>query len=535
MTYIPNNGTGSDCVRCVYCCEASSKNLFPPTRTIEKAFLEGFNNWKKGSNICKHSTSEQHKIAVSALLSLKEAPISSKIDNVHKTQQVMNAKALEAMFQTVIFILSQGLPFQGNIPSEGLFSQLLHFRSADIPSLRDFLSRRNNWASHDIQNEMISIVSFATLETLCSDVRNGKFFSILADCSQDICGKEQLSIIYRYVDYDYNVKDMFVGFYCLPSSQAAVIASAINDSAIRLQLDMNHNRGLGFDGANNMSGAVGGVRALIQKDFPSSLYFHCGNHSLDLCVQDVCKEEEIIWLAMEHVHKVATFVRGSGKRLQCYERICKDMEIGFEEETSDEHDTFTTITALPFTRWVHRVKGLQCWKRNWAPISNLLEEVSKDSNAADARHTASGLLKCMRKFKTYLGVCIAVLLLENCEVLGKQLQGLNTAAASINHGSHILIQYLQSLRSEQVFSSFYQSVADDAAGKGIQVEDETVRIRKIAKRYDENSGNAHQFSNFLESSRAKFFACVDRLVNSITERLVKVLRMLHLYFYEHLT
>ena len=70
--------------------------------------------------------------------------------------------------------------------------------------------------------------------------------------------------------------------------------------------------GLGFDGASNMRGAFQGAQAVLKKEFPSARYQHCTNHRLDLCLQEVAKEEVIIREFLELVRKMSTFVKNLG-------------------------------------------------------------------------------------------------------------------------------------------------------------------------------------------------------------------------------
>ena len=57
---------------------------------------------------------------------------------------------------TLRYLARQGLATRGHIESEGNFLQLLQLRSEDSPELSSWLERRENWLSHDIQNEMMS-------------------------------------------------------------------------------------------------------------------------------------------------------------------------------------------------------------------------------------------------------------------------------------------------------------------------------------------------------------------------------------------
>ena len=115
------------------------------------------------------------------------------------------------MFETAMFLSRQGMAFQGNTPEEGNFIQLLRLRAKDFPELRDWMLRRDNWLSHDIQNEIINDIAQAVQRNLASEIRASEFFSCIADGTQDIGGDEQLAILFRIVLPDFRVNDFFVG------------------------------------------------------------------------------------------------------------------------------------------------------------------------------------------------------------------------------------------------------------------------------------------------------------------------------------
>ena len=49
-------------------------------------------------------------------------------------------------------------------------------------------------------------------EEIVSEVKDAKFFSILADEAMDKSGKEQLSFVLRYVNSDNEIQENFLGF-----------------------------------------------------------------------------------------------------------------------------------------------------------------------------------------------------------------------------------------------------------------------------------------------------------------------------------
>lgn len=75
--------------------------------------------------------------------------------------------------------------------------------------------KRNHYLSNRSQNKFIKFISDSILQSIVEDVRKSPFFSLIADTTQDISKKDQLSLVIRYInvtDNKNNVQESFLGF-----------------------------------------------------------------------------------------------------------------------------------------------------------------------------------------------------------------------------------------------------------------------------------------------------------------------------------
>ena len=100
------------------------------------------------------------------------------------------------------FIARQGLPSRGHNDAEGNFLQLLSLRSSDCTCLKQWILQRQNWTSHDIQNEIFQIMAHTVLRKITESIRSDKYYSIMVDEATDVSFKEQVSICIRHVSTD---------------------------------------------------------------------------------------------------------------------------------------------------------------------------------------------------------------------------------------------------------------------------------------------------------------------------------------------
>lgn len=162
----------------------------------------------------KHSASSLHTTATKAIALSNGKSIVEKIDIRHKKHMVSNRVALSKIFSTINLLGQQGLPFRGRENDENSnFLKFLHTRAEDVADLKRWLSsdEKRKWLSHDIQNEILGLLSCQVLQKLINEIRESDFFSILLDETPDCASLEQLSICVRVVSDKYVTSDTSLG------------------------------------------------------------------------------------------------------------------------------------------------------------------------------------------------------------------------------------------------------------------------------------------------------------------------------------
>jgi len=133
-------------------------------------------------------------------------------------------------------------------------------------------SARNKWTSHDIQNELLQMMANSVVRNIIKRINDSGFFTVIADESTDVSGKQQLSICLRYVTMKFKVVENFVGLYAVGKADAAHLTALLLDCFTRLNLDVHMLRGQGYDGAAVMSGARTGIAVQIAEKKAQAVY-----------------------------------------------------------------------------------------------------------------------------------------------------------------------------------------------------------------------------------------------------------------------
>ena len=141
----------------------------------------------------------------------------------------------------------------------------------------------------------------------------------MADESSDVSRAEQLAVCIRYLntssDDEVSVNEVFLGFVELPTTDASTITDSLLANLSKWGLDTEPLRGMGFDGASNMSGTQSGVQARITQRYPKAKYFtHCSSHCLNLVIVASCNKVQEIKNFMTTFQELSFFFSYSPKR-----------------------------------------------------------------------------------------------------------------------------------------------------------------------------------------------------------------------------
>ena len=376
------------------------------------------------------------------------------------------------------FLLRQGLAIRGHTEDEGNLSQLMFCRSEDVPKLKMGPFDRR-YKSPEVTNELIQLIGHQVLRLLLADIYESNYFSIIADETRDIGGREQLAICIRWVDEQYCIYEDLIGLVQVDRTDGATLASTIKDCLIRVKLDLHKCVGQAYDGASNMSGPYRGVASRIQAENPRVLYVHCMAHSLNLCLQDSASGSKCVHEALSLTSDLANFIRASPKRLAIFEKLQADLN-------PDAH----SLKPLCPTRWTVRTAAIQAIVENWNVIIAELEVIQSDCTGEPSRK-ACGLLAMMDKFSVFFGLRLSHLVFSAAEQVSKRLQTKNFNAQNAFLSVCQLQSFLSRQRSNSAFDEFFSETCEQA--KRLTEPPVLPRQRRISRRIDDGSAN-HQFA-----------------------------------------
>ncbi|KAK4733482.1 hypothetical protein R3W88_007743 [Solanum pinnatisectum] len=289
-----------DAVYCLYC------YLFKDHNTNqgggETFSTIGFKSWNKKGGLDKHiglpnSIHNQSKKKCQDLLQQRR---SIQFAFERQSNQLKHGyyMRLSASVDVVRLLISRGFAFRGHDESKsslsrGNFLEILSWYAKKCDKIRDYVlkhaSVNDQLTSPKIQKDIVSACKIETVKAILDEL-NGDYFALLVDESFDVSRKEQMAIVFRYIDRMGFVMERLIDIVHVEDTSASSLKEAIFNLLAQHSLSPSSVRGQCYDGASNMQGEINGLKMLIRRESKSAHSIHCFAHQLQLTLVGVSKK-----------------------------------------------------------------------------------------------------------------------------------------------------------------------------------------------------------------------------------------------------
>ncbi|XP_057296257.1 52 kDa repressor of the inhibitor of the protein kinase-like [Hydractinia symbiolongicarpus] len=374
---------GAFCLPCIL----FSHKVANKTSKLQKLLSQPFRHWPAAKNCFKqHETSKnglhiQTSLTFSAFVKNflgQTQPISVIIDSNYKKQVADNRKFLTPIVDTIILCGRVCIPLRGHRDDSKYHPEVGNFSTGSTGNFIDLLNYRvrggdttlgnhllkcnknSSYISKTSQNEIINCCADIITENIVSEVKKNKFFTIIADEASDTSNKEQLSLVLRYVDSNFDIKEDFIRFlHCKEglsgSALASIIPKALSDDLV---LNVQDCRGQGYDGAGAVAGRINGLSAHILRINRKAIYTHCHSHRLNLCICASCSVQTIRNV-LDNIKEISYFFNFSQVREDMF---VKNIELYAPDSLKNK------LKDVCRTRWIERVEGMDTFQELYVPL-----------------------------------------------------------------------------------------------------------------------------------------------------------------------
>ena len=226
----------------------------------------------KRKSVEKHSTSQQHKAAVSAELLSRVSVFQREFEEREKSKEDVYFNAFLALYWIA----------KEEIANTKFTSLLEVVEKMGLSNMKFF-----EHCSGGSLREMFILMGKMIKSEVVKKAQQASFMGLLIDEVRDITQREQLVSFIRYVDQDtYDVKTDFLAVNDIlestTSANAETIKSVVVKQLLDCDLDINKLSGFSTDGASVMVGKGNGVAAKLKREAKMLLNVHCICHRLAL-------------------------------------------------------------------------------------------------------------------------------------------------------------------------------------------------------------------------------------------------------------
>ena len=167
--------------------------------------------------------------------------------------------------------------------------------------------------SHEIQNEILGIYAKKVRDHIRVEIGDSKY-SILVDETCDVSKREQMALVFRFVDKDGYSQERFFHVIHVANTKSQTMKRELTAVLSKHGFNVQNTRGQGYDGASNMKGELNGLQALFIKDCPYAYYVHCYAHHLKLALVGAAKDVVPVTKFFQKLLFIINTVDSSSKR-----------------------------------------------------------------------------------------------------------------------------------------------------------------------------------------------------------------------------
>ena len=187
-----------------------------------------------------------------------------------RAQQVAkNVHYIKSIAEVILLCCQQNIALRGHRESEqslnkGNFLENFHLLANHDKTIEDrlkYISKNAVYTSPYIQNDILEIMGGMIREKIAHDINMAKYFTIMADESKHCSKKEQLAIVFRYVDVDFgNIHERFLTFVEAENFNAESLTGYIKSIIDKYKFNISKIVSQCYDGVAVMSGNCSGVQ-----------------------------------------------------------------------------------------------------------------------------------------------------------------------------------------------------------------------------------------------------------------------------------
>ena len=223
--------------------------------------------------------------------------IENYLDPTRCKQIYNNRHYLKSVEETLLLTCHLEIVFRGNDESKSSLNRgiFLTVIAKHDPIVQDYIDKgpkHTTYLSPDIQNSTLQIMGKMIRGSICDEVRQAGYFSLMADETKDLSKQEQPATVLRYLDKEGAINEGFFTFVETTSLNAESLSNYLIKDLEDNGLDVTYVVSQGYDRVSVMSAHCTGAKQQIKKSL-SAICIYCCAHMLNIVLVDCSKKVQL--------------------------------------------------------------------------------------------------------------------------------------------------------------------------------------------------------------------------------------------------
>ncbi|XP_050379757.1 uncharacterized protein LOC126797124 [Argentina anserina] len=317
-----------------------------------------------------------------------------------------NRLRLKAAIEGVRLLANQGAHFRGHDEFEsslnqGYFKEVQKaFRRMSLELDRVVLNAPANakYTSPKIQKQLLNILGNKVRTKIRVEIGHSPY-CILVDEALDNSGKEQISIILRFVNFQGLIRERFFKILSVSNTTSQTLKNEISKVLTMYNLQVRNMRGQWYDEASNIRGIYNGLHALFLEECPYAYFVHYYAHRLQLTLNATAQGVHEIWQFFQTLSLIVNFVDSSAERHSALRKVRKEEITNLvacgELQTSSGLNQICTLQRACATRWSSHFRSIKSLVELFSSTKKTLNDMIDQR----VEGQAEAILKTLRSFE----------------------------------------------------------------------------------------------------------------------------------------
>ena len=313
------------------------------------------------------------------------------------------------------------------------------------------------YTSPDIQKEILSVFAMNVSKHIREEIGDAKF-STLVDETCDVSKREQMALVFRFVDSHGVIQERFFDLIHVKNTKTMTLKNELSKVLSSYAFDVQNLQGQGYDGASNMKGELNGLQALFLKECPYAYYVHCYAHRLQLALVAASKDVVPVTQFFQKLIFIVNTVDSSAKRHDELHDAQMDELVRLlaidEIETGRGANQIRSLKCPGETRWGSHLGSISSLMDMFNPVSLVLQNLAADSSAGANCADGDTAFSYLTSFEFVFILLMMRQIMEITEQLGQAVQKKTqdiVNAVRLVQSTKIL---LQEMRSDDGWETF---------------------------------------------------------------------------------